>query len=359
VADWQGTPVTDHLDHPWRARHGASARDRIRRITSGLEHEADALAKGVLVPKHRRLAPLEHWQPQLDEPRAEELPEPAPPAVAGRPPVMREVAPVAPEQAPAPTVAPPERRAPLLPEAPTAPAWLARLRRVARDRRWTASWLDRLLVAIEVTATLGLVAAALTSFGMVDRLQQDLARLSNPSPMVPAPATAPAPSATPLPTPSPSPVPTWAELPGSRNAPTPAATPSAEPPSLVGARLVIPAIRVDAPIVEGDDWETLKDGVGHHIGSGLPGEAGNMVLSAHVDVYGAIFRDLGELREGDLVLVDTPRRTYRYKVTSVRIVAPQETSVMDATADPTLTLITCYPPLVDTHRMVVSASFVR
>ena len=45
-------------------------------------------------------------------------------------------------------------------------------------------------------------------------------------------------------------------------------------------RIQIPAIGIDAPIVQGDGWETLKKGVGQHIGSADPGEKGNVVLSA-------------------------------------------------------------------------------
>lgn len=357
--------MTDHLDRPLRARPPASARDRIRRITSGLEHEADTLAEGVLVPKHRRLAPVEHWRPRPEEP-PEASPSPAKeaPVVAAQDEVRTAASPGAPAGQPSIVAGldASEAEAATAEEGPppataTKASTLGdRWRRLARNRAWTASWLDRLLITIEVMATLGLVAAALASFNMVDRLQQDLARLAGqPALAVPTQAA----TATPTPEPSPTPQPVEPELPGGRNAPTPAATPSAQPPSLKGARIIIPIIRVDAPIVEGDDWETLKRGVGHHIGSGLPGQAGNMVLAAHNDVYGAIFKDLGSLQEGDLVLIDTPERTYRYRVNTIRIVSPKETSVMGPTAEPTLTLITCYPPLVDTHRLVVSASFVR
>lgn len=347
--------MTNDLDHSARAGRRALARDRIRRITSGLEDEADALADGVLVPKHRRLAPAEHWQPQA-EPAVPEAPAPGvpepPEAPAGE-------APNAPRRPVGADSAPAASPSPAKPS--VIAAVRGRLQRLARSRAWTASWLDRLLIVIEVAAMLGLVAAALVSFGMVDRLQQDLARLaSSPAPTTAATVSQPAP--TPLSTmaETATPAPTMpAELPGGRGAPTPVATPSAQPPSLAKARIIIPAIRVDAPIVEGDDWDTLKNGVGHHIGSALPGEAGNLVLSAHNDVYGAIFKNLNDLREDDLVLIDTPATTYRYKVTATRIVTPKETSVMDPTDEPSLTLITCYPPLVDTHRIVVTASFVK
>ncbi|MBN1486895.1 MAG: class D sortase [Anaerolineae bacterium] len=133
--------------------------------------------------------------------------------------------------------------------------------------------------------------------------------------------------------------------------PLPVPTPGPEQ----ARRIVIPAIGVDAPVVDGDDWETLKKGVGHHIGSANPGERGNCVLSAHNDIYGEIFRELPELRVGDVVQVETTTQTYRYVVRQTRIIEPTEVSVMDPTSSPVLTLISCYPYGVDTHRIVVIA----
>jgi len=125
-------------------------------------------------------------------------------------------------------------------------------------------------------------------------------------------------------------------------------------------RIVIPAIDVDAPVVEGDRWEELKRGVGHHIGSANPGERGNVVLSGHDDVFGEVFRRLTELTEGDIVQVyDSAGRTYKYRVATRRIVAPTEVSVMDPTTEPIITLITCYPYLVDTQRLIVIGELVE
>ncbi len=73
-------------------------------------------------------------------------------------------------------------------------------------------------------------------------------------------------------------------------------------------RIQIPAIRVDAPIVQGDGWEQLKKGVGQHIGSANPGEASNVVLSAHNDVFGEIFKDLEKLQPGDVITIYTASR---------------------------------------------------
>ena len=121
-------------------------------------------------------------------------------------------------------------------------------------------------------------------------------------------------------------------------------------------RIAIPGITVDAPVVEGDDWESLKKGAGHHVGSANPGERGNCVISAHNDIYGEIFRDLSSVKVGDEILVYTLTQTYRYVVQQTRIIEPTEVSVMAATSTPVLTLISCYPYGVDTHRIVVIAA---
>lgn len=120
-------------------------------------------------------------------------------------------------------------------------------------------------------------------------------------------------------------------------------------------RIQIPAINVDAPIVQGDGWEQLKKGVGQHVGTGNPGEDGNLVLSAHNDIFGEIFRDLDRLKPGDLVIVYTNQRSYTYIVVDTKIVEPTQVEVMETTTQPTTTLISCYPYLKDNKRIVVIA----
>jgi sortase A len=78
------------------------------------------------------------------------------------------------------------------------------------------------------------------------------------------------------------------------------------------ARIQIPAIGVDAPVVQGDGWEQFKKGVGQHIGTPNPGENGNIVLSAHNDVFGEIFRDLDQLKDGDKVIFYQPAHLHVY-----------------------------------------------
>lgn len=119
-------------------------------------------------------------------------------------------------------------------------------------------------------------------------------------------------------------------------------------------RIQISAIQVDAPVVLGDGWEQLKKGVGQHIGSANPGETGNMVLSAHNDVYGEIFRRLDQLKEGDEILVSTSQQTFTYVVKDTVVVEPTRVDVLASTPTSTITLISCYPYLVDNKRIVVT-----
>jgi sortase A len=121
-------------------------------------------------------------------------------------------------------------------------------------------------------------------------------------------------------------------------------------------RLQIPKINQDVPVVEGDGWEQLKKGVGHHVNSANPGEIGNVVLSAHNDIHGEIFRDLDKLEKGDLVIIFSERQSYTYVVEDVLIVEPTQVEFLESTSSPTATLISCYPYLVDNKRIVVTAN---
>lgn len=122
-----------------------------------------------------------------------------------------------------------------------------------------------------------------------------------------------------------------------------------------GSWILIPALDLDAPIVEGDDPLSLTRGVGHRIDSAAPGESSNCVLSAHNDVYGAWFRDLHKLQAGDEVEIQTVDATFVYVVRSVEIVLPTAVEVLAPTEIPILTLISCYPLPLNTHRVVVVA----
>ena len=73
----------------------------------------------------------------------------------------------------------------------------------------------------------------------------------------------------------------------------------------------------------------------------------------HRQVSWRIRRDLPDLDLGEEVFVHTASQVYRYVVTQKRIIEPTEVSVMYPTSSPVLTLISCYPYGIDTHRIVI------
>ncbi|MGI6206908.1 MAG: sortase [Anaerolineae bacterium] len=125
------------------------------------------------------------------------------------------------------------------------------------------------------------------------------------------------------------------------------------------SRLVIEKLGIDAPIVAGDGPEQLKMGVGHRQGTAGPGQPGNMVLSGHNDIYGEVFRHLDRLAEGDRITVYSEGEPFTYIVRRKLIVEPTDLSVLEPTQRPVVTLISCYPYLVDTHRIVVVAELAQ
>ncbi len=120
--------------------------------------------------------------------------------------------------------------------------------------------------------------------------------------------------------------------------------------------LIIPRLNLDGTIVQGVDLDALRQGVGQLMNGINPGDpTGNVVLAAHNDVYGQLFRHLDQLQPGDTMQIRTASQVHTYRVTGQRIVDPNETSVMQNRDGATLTLISCYPYQVNTHRIIVFA----
>jgi sortase A len=239
----------------------------------------------------------------------------------------------------------------------------------ARPRRFqVALWLDRAMTLVEVAVVVALIAAVVGWFRARDAANE--ASSANIAASVASLEQA-------RPTPTAAAAITVAYLPGGHTPPTapggaqpieasipehlrplveipsPAPLPTVEVRPEHPVRIIIPSINVDAPIVLGDDWESLKLGVGHTPGSANPGERGNMVLSAHNDIFGEIFRRLPDLQLEDEITVETTTHVYRYVVKAKRIIAPDQVEVMAPTREPVVTLISCYPYLIDTQRIVI------
>jgi sortase A len=141
-----------------------------------------------------------------------------------------------------------------------------------------------------------------------------------------------------------------------RNPPAVSAAPATIADGTPVGEVEIPKLHLSAVVFQGTGDGILAQGVGHLDASAFPGQTGNVVLAAHRDTF---FRSLRNIRRGDLVQVTTPYGMRTYAVDSTQVVKPTETSVIAATANPTLTLITCYPFYYVGHapkRFIVRAS---
>ena len=220
---------------------------------------------------------------------------------------------------------------------------------------------SKLLLGVEIAAVLGLLFVLFSGVGAVQSLNQEVAEARlRPSP-TPIMRAVVLPSGHTPPSSPGGARPNDAEIPANLR-PLVQSMPAPEIPKSSPAhaqRIQIPALwDSPAPVVQGDGWEQLKKGVGQHIGTANPGEVGNVVLPAHNDIFGELFRYLDKLKPGDEIILFTGTREFVYKVTGTRIVKPTEVSVMDPTPRATITLISCYPFLIDTERIVVSGELV-
>jgi sortase A len=121
-------------------------------------------------------------------------------------------------------------------------------------------------------------------------------------------------------------------------------------------RLTVPKLNIDQAIVQGADWEALKQGVGQVLNGYDPGDdVGNVALTAHNDIYGELFKDLDQLEAGDQFQIQTREHVHLYEVTGTEIVSPTDVHVLESQGKATAVLISCYPYRVNTQRIVVFA----
>jgi LPXTG-site transpeptidase (sortase) family protein len=110
------------------------------------------------------------------------------------------------------------------------------------------------------------------------------------------------------------------------------------PPTL--AILRIPRLALEVPVHDGTSDAVLDLAAGRIEGTALPGTPGNVGIAAHRDGY---FRVLKDIKEGDTLVLDTPVAMEQYRVEWIRIVVPEDVSVIAPTPGAAVTLVGCYP----------------
>jgi sortase A len=148
--------------------------------------------------------------------------------------------------------------------------------------------------------------------------------------------------------------------------------PATSPPT----RLVIPTIDLDIPILpvgvktirEGSEsrvvWADVPNAGGFHETSAYPGNPGNTVINGHRDIQGAVFRHLDRVQIGDEITLYVGTTAYPYRVTETLVVPETFASAEQRAAnvrligympEERLTLVTCTPVGLATHRLLVIA----
>ena len=110
------------------------------------------------------------------------------------------------------------------------------------------------------------------------------------------------------------------------------------PPTL--AILRIPRLELEVPVYDGTTDAVLDMAAGRIEYTALPGTVGNVGIAAHRDGF---FRVLKDIKEGDVLVLDTPVALEQYRVEWIKITTPDDVSVIDPTPDRAVTLVGCFP----------------
>jgi sortase A len=120
-------------------------------------------------------------------------------------------------------------------------------------------------------------------------------------------------------------------------------------------RIVIPAADIDYVVVEGTDTETLKKGPGRYPETFLPGQGNTIGIAGHRTTYGAPFRNIDEIADGDEIKVDMPYGSFTYEVEKSRIVEPTDVEIVRPVGRERLVITACHPPYSAAERYAVFA----
>lgn len=130
-------------------------------------------------------------------------------------------------------------------------------------------------------------------------------------------------------------------------------------PDGVMARLRIPSIDADLPIFHGTSDVVLRRGVGHLFGTALPvgGLGSHAVLTGHTGIpESTLFTHLDDVKLGDTVEMEVYGEVLTYRVNNIEVVEPSETeSLRPVQGEDLISLITCTPTGINTHRLIVTA----
>lgn len=126
-------------------------------------------------------------------------------------------------------------------------------------------------------------------------------------------------------------------------------------------KIKIPSIEADLLLLEGTGEKALALGAGHLENTAFPGETGNCAIAGHRNyTFGQMFNRLNEVKLKDHIIVELGKESFIYEVTDIKLVKPQDMSVLLQPQDKKLvTLITCHPVYRATHRLIITGELIE
>jgi sortase A len=129
------------------------------------------------------------------------------------------------------------------------------------------------------------------------------------------------------------------------------------------ATISIPSISLKLPVRHGTSEQVLNQGLGHLYGTSLPvgGESTRSVIAGHRGKpNNLLLTRADELSSGDMIYVDVMGERLSYKVSTVSVIEPEQVSELTVVkGKDMITLLTCTPYGVNTHRLVIDAIRVK
>jgi sortase A len=125
------------------------------------------------------------------------------------------------------------------------------------------------------------------------------------------------------------------------------------------AQIEIPSIGVSEYVVEGTDTGSLRKGPGHYPETPLPGEPGTTAIAGHRTTYGAPFREIDQVKHGQVIRIDMPDGRFVYHVQRTKIVDDSDFSVLDEVGYQRLVLSACHQLYSAAERIIVFARLER
>lgn len=123
-------------------------------------------------------------------------------------------------------------------------------------------------------------------------------------------------------------------------------------------RIEAPAAGIDWIVVEGTATADLKKGPGRYPETFLPGQGNTIGIAGHRTTYGAPFRDIDKIENGDEIVLEMPYGSFTYEVTNTRIVEPTDVEIVRTVGRERLVLTACHPLYSAAQRYAVFADLV-